>query len=57
MTPAEAYQQSYLNVLSHFVHCLRTGQPAENEARDNLKTLSIVFAAYESAIRQATVAP
>jgi predicted dehydrogenase len=49
LTPAEAYQESYFNTQSHFVHCLRTGQPAENDARDNLKTFSTTMAAYESA--------
>jgi predicted dehydrogenase len=52
MTPAEAYQESYLNTQSHFIHCLRSGQPAENEARDNLKTFSAAMAAYESAERK-----
>lgn len=49
LSPAEAYQESYLNTQGHFVHCLRTGQQAENDARDNLKTLAITMAAYESA--------
>ena len=51
-TPAEAYQESYLNTHSHFIRCLRTGQPAENDARDNLKTFSTTMAAYESAERR-----
>ena len=49
LTPAEAYQESYFNTHSHFIHCLRTGQPAENDARDNLRTFSTTMAAYESA--------
>ena len=56
MTPAEAYQESYFNTQSHFVQCLRRGEPAENEARDNLKTLAATFAAYESAARNQVVA-
>jgi hypothetical protein len=32
----------------HFVDCLRSGAPAENEAMDNLKTLAIAWAAGES---------
>jgi len=55
LTPAEAYQESYVNAQRHFVHCLRTGQPAENEARDNLKTLAVVFAAYDSAAQDEVV--
>ncbi len=49
MTPAEAYQESYVNTQSHFVHCLRTGEPAENEARDNLETFAATMAAYAAA--------
>jgi predicted dehydrogenase len=48
VTPAQAYQASYISAQGHFVHCLRTGAPAENEAHDNLKTLAPVFAAYAS---------
>jgi len=46
-----AYQESYIKTHSHFIHCLRAGEPAENEGRDNLKTLAIMFAAYEAAER------
>jgi predicted dehydrogenase len=49
ITPAEAYQASYVGAQGHFVRCLLTGERAENEADDNLKTLEAVFAAYESA--------
>jgi predicted dehydrogenase len=49
MTPTEAYQASYVAAQQHFVDCLRSGQPAESEATDNLKTLAIVWAASESA--------
>jgi D-apiose dehydrogenase len=49
LTPAEAYQDSYVNTQGHFVHCLRSGQAAQNELRDNLKTLAAMFAAYVSA--------
>ncbi|GMQ80311.1 MAG: Gfo/Idh/MocA family oxidoreductase [Planctomycetia bacterium] len=48
---AGVYQESYLKTQSHFIDCLRSGRPAENEARDNLKTLAAVMAAYESAER------
>jgi len=49
ITPTEAYQESYFNTQNHFIECLRSGAPAENEARDNLKTLAAVMAAYASA--------
>jgi predicted dehydrogenase len=49
LTPGEAYQLSYVRAQSHFAQCLRSGRAAENEASDNLRTLAIVFAAYESA--------
>ena len=55
LTCAEAYQQSFLAAQQHFVDCLRSGRPAENEARDNLKTLAIAFAVYESAARKQPV--
>jgi len=49
MTRAEVYQQSYFDNLKHFVTSLQTQSPAENEARENLKTLAVVMAAYDSA--------
>jgi predicted dehydrogenase len=49
LTRAEAYQESYFNTFSHVLHCLRSGEPAETEAPDNLKTLEVAFASYESA--------
>ncbi len=55
LTPAEAYQESYVNTQGHFVHCLRSGQAAQNELPDNLKTLAAMFAAYESAATGAVV--
>lgn len=54
---AEAYLQSFINPQRHFVDCLRTGSPGENEARDNLKTLAIVMAAYESATAGSPIEP
>jgi predicted dehydrogenase len=32
------------------LNALRTGNPAETDAADNLKTMRLVFAAYESAL-------
>ncbi len=54
-TPAEVYQQSYFNTQSHFVECMKSNRPAENEAVDNLKTLAIVMAAYESAEKRTVI--
>ncbi len=55
LTPAEAYQESYVNTQRHFVDCLRSGRAAQNELPDNLKTLAAMFAAYESAATGAVV--
>jgi len=47
----EEYQASYTAAQRHFYECLRTGGTPETTAQDNLKTLEITFAAYESAAR------
>jgi D-apiose dehydrogenase len=47
--PARANQESVLRIQQHFVDCLRTGRAPETNGTDNLKTLQLVFAAYESA--------
>lgn len=39
----------------HFVECLRTGTPFETSASDYLKTMELVFAAYESAETGASI--
>jgi predicted dehydrogenase len=49
LTRAQAYQASYVDAQQHFVDCLLSGEPAENEASDNLGTLAASFAAYDSA--------
>ena len=46
---AAAYQASYNAAHGHFAECLRSGRLPETHAGDNLKTLSAVFAAYQSA--------
>jgi predicted dehydrogenase len=48
-TAAEAYQDSFDRAQEHFIRCLRSGEAAENEGRDNLKTFAATMAAYESA--------
>jgi predicted dehydrogenase len=44
----EAYQASYTAAQQHFIDCLISQKVPETVARDNLKTLKITFAAYES---------
>jgi predicted dehydrogenase len=52
---AAAYQASYDAAQGHFIDCLRAGVEPETVASDNLKTLRAMFAAYESAERNAVV--
>jgi len=47
--PAEAVQQSVVAIQRHWVECLREGREPETSGEDNLKTLGMVFGAYESA--------
>jgi predicted dehydrogenase len=56
ISPPDAYQESYFNTQNHFIECLRSGAPAENDARDNLKTFAAVMAAYDSAQANQVVA-
>jgi len=46
---ATAYQESFDRAIAHFVHGLRSGEPFETEADNNLQTLALVEAAYRSA--------
>jgi len=43
-----AYSDSFAATIRHFVECLRSGKPFETGPEDNLKTLELTFAAYES---------
>jgi predicted dehydrogenase len=43
---AQAYQQSYDNVIAHFVQALQSKAPFETGAADNLQTLRLVEEAY-----------
>jgi predicted dehydrogenase len=45
----DAYRRSWQAVLAHFAACLVSGEPFETSGTDNLNTLRLVFAAYESA--------
>ena len=41
--------ESYAATQAHFLECLETGKPFDTGGKDTLKTMQIVFAAYESA--------
>jgi D-apiose dehydrogenase len=43
------YVDGYAATQRHFIHCLLTGEPHETSARDNLKTMDVVWGAYLSA--------
>ncbi|SFV28730.1 Predicted dehydrogenase [Devosia crocina] len=46
--PAESYQAAYDGAIAHFVGQLRSGGAFETSAADNLETLRLVEAAYQS---------
>ena len=48
---------SIVPCLRDLVRALRTGQPAATSGEDNLKTMRLVFAAYESAETGQAVTP
>ncbi len=54
--PAKANQEAVLKIQQHWVDCLRTNRPPETCGTDNLKTLRLVFAAYESAEQDRSIA-
>lgn len=43
------YEESHIKLQRHFIECLNTGAKFQTSARDNLKTLQLVFATYQSA--------
>jgi D-apiose dehydrogenase len=45
----DAYRRSWQATLAHFAERLASGEPFETSGDDNLKTLRLVFAAYDSA--------
>jgi len=47
--PWHNIQESVLNIERHFIECLKTGVEPETSGADNLKTLALVYAAYDSA--------
>ena len=46
---AAAYQRSFTDAHQHYADCWRYGELPETCAADNLRTLNLVFAAYQSA--------
>jgi D-apiose dehydrogenase len=47
--PFEAYKNSYWATQVHFLECLREGRMPETHAGENIYTLAVTLAAYESA--------
>ncbi len=46
---ADGYQRSWTDALRHFVDCLESGEEFETSGEQNLDSLALVFAAYQSA--------
>lgn len=55
--PWHVAQESVLNTQRHWVACLKAGRAPETSGRDNLKTMALVEAAYESAREHRAVRP
>lgn len=53
--PFQAVQDSVLAIQTHWAECLRTGRTPETSGADNLKTLELVFSAYDSAEKGITI--
>ncbi len=47
--PWHNMQESVLNIERHFAECLAAGRAPETSGADNLRTLALVYAAYDSA--------
>ena len=43
-----AFQSAFSGCIGHFAHAVRTGQPFESSGMDNLRTLEVTLAAYQS---------
>ncbi len=55
--PWHMVQESVLQTQQHWAECLRTGETPSPSGADNLRTMALVEAAYESAASGRTVAP
>ena len=53
--PWHNIQESVVTIQQHFVDCLNSGDPPETSGADNLKTLTLVDAAYRSAAEGITI--
>ena len=51
----DAYRRSWRAALAHFAECLESGEQFETSGADNLHTLRLVFAAYDSAATQQAI--
>jgi predicted dehydrogenase len=47
--PRHVVQDSVIRIQQHWVDCLRTGAASQTSGSDNLRTLELVFGAYQSA--------
>lgn len=52
---ADPLVESYALTQAHFLGCLETGQRFATDGKDTMRTMQVVFAAYESAARQEPV--
>lgn len=43
------HPESHFRLQSHFIDCLNSGEPFQTSGHDNLKTLELMFATYQSA--------
>ncbi len=55
--PWHASQEAVLHTNAHMLDCFRAGQDAETSGIDNLKTFTLVEAAYEAARTHSSVKP
>jgi len=49
------HEESHYRLQSHFINCLGTGEAFQTSAEDNVKTLSLIFATYESSKEQRAI--
>jgi D-apiose dehydrogenase len=47
--PGHIIQDSVIRIQQHWVNCLKTGTEPQTSGKDNMKTLELVFGAYQSA--------
>ncbi|TBL70301.1 Gfo/Idh/MocA family protein [Paenibacillus thalictri] len=49
------HEESHYRLQSHFIECLHTGKPFQTSGADNLKTLRLAFATYQSSKEQRAI--